>query len=170
MTQSLSVRHAWQRRTLPVAFSWCVAPKHTSAASAQPHISIRGVHKAYAVASGVALLEKETPQSYREAMASKDSAKWHAAANAEFNGCVAAKTWVLVPRLSLPKGTNVIRVKWVFKVKTDELGSITKYKARITPKGFMQRYGVDYFEIYASTGMYKTMRIFFVVVASRNIP
>jgi hypothetical protein len=167
MTQSL--RHAWQRRTLPVAFSWCVAPEHTSAASAQHHISIRGAHTAYAVASGVALLEKETPQSYREAMASKDSAKWRAAAEAEFNGCVKARTWILVPRVTLPKGTNIIRVKWVFKMKFDEHGSINKYKARITPKGFMQRFGVDYFEVYASTGMYKTMRVFFSVVASRDM-
>jgi hypothetical protein len=167
MTQSL--RHAWQRRTLPVVFSWCVAPEHTSATSAQQHISIRGAHTAYAVASGVALLEKETPQSYREAMASKDSAKWRAAAEAEFNGCVKARTWILVPRVTLPKGTNVISVKWVFKMKFDEHGSINKYKARITPKGFMQRFGVDYFEVYASTGMYKTMRVFFSVVASRDM-
>ena len=149
--------HAWQRRTLPVAFSRCIAPQQASA-SANQHVSIRGAHKAYAVASGVALLEKETPQSYREAMASKDAAKWRAAAQAEFDGCVKARTWELVPRASLPKNTNIIRVKWVFKVKTDELGAITKYKARITPKGFMQRFGVDYFEVYASTGMYKTMR------------
>jgi hypothetical protein len=71
--------------------------------------------------------------------------------------------------VTLPKGTNVIRVKWVFKVKTDELGAIAKFKARITPKGFMQRFGVDYFEVYASTGMYKTMRAFFVLVASRDM-
>jgi hypothetical protein len=71
--------------------------------------------------------------------------------------------------VALPKDTNIIRVKWVFKVKTDEFGAITKYKARITPKGYMQRFGVDFFEVYASTGMYKTMRAFFVIVASRDL-
>ena len=152
----------------PSAFSRCSAAKRTSA-SAQKHESHSGAHRAFAVASGVALLEKETPQSYREAMTSADAKKWRAAAVAEFEGCVAQHTWDLVPRVTLPKGTNVIRVKWVFKVKTDELGTITKYKARITPKGFMQRHGVDYFEVYASTGMYKTMRVFFVVVASRDM-
>lgn len=134
-----------------------------------PHRSIRGAHKAYAIASGVALLEKQTPQSYKEAMTSPNAPHWKAAARAEFDGCVKARTWVLVPRVTLPKGTNIIRVKWVFKVKTDELGAITKYKARITPKGFMQRFGVDYFDVYASTGMYKTMRAFFALVASRDM-
>lgn len=123
----------------------------------------------YAVASGVALLEKATPQSHREAMASADATKWRAAEKAEFDGCVAAKTWELVRRESLPAGTNVIRVKWVYKVKTDETGAVTKYKARITPKGFMQRHGVDYFEVYASTGMYKTLRVMLALVAAYDM-
>lgn len=66
---------------------------------------------------------------------SPKSAKWRA--------------WEVVPRASLPKGTSVTRVKWVLKVQTDETGAVIKYKARITPKGFMQRHGVDYFEVYA---------------------
>jgi Reverse transcriptase (RNA-dependent DNA polymerase) len=170
-THQMSLHHllrAWQRRTLPRAFNRCVAQKRTPASSSQKHTSHKGAHKAFAIASGVALLEKTTPQSWREAMSSPDSAKWRAAAQAEFDGCVKAGVWKVVPRSSLPKGANVIRSKWVFKVKTNELGAIAKYKARITPKGYMQRHGVDYFEVYACTGMYKTMRAFFSVVASRD--
>lgn len=151
---------------LPLVFSWTAAPQRSKPSVQRNHVSIRGAHRAYAVASGVALLERETPQSYREAMASVDSEKWREAAESEFDGCVKAGTWKLVPRASLPKGTNILRVKWVFKVKTDELGAITKYKARITPKGFMQRHGVDYFEVYANTGMYKTLRVMLALVAS----
>jgi len=50
-------------------------------------------------------------------------------------------------------------VKWVFKVKTDETGAITQHKARLTPKGFRQKEGVDYFEVFARTGSYKAMRL-----------
>lgn len=127
------------------------------------------MHLAFAVASGTAVLEQTTPQSWREAMASPDSAKWLAAAEAEFNGCVAGDTWELVPRASLPLGANIIRVKWVFKVKTNEFGLIDKYKARITPKGYMQRHGVDFFDVYASTGLYKSLRVFFSVAARKNL-
>ena len=108
--------------------------------------------------SGLALLEKETPQTYREAMAHPKREEWLKAMQAEFSGCEAMKTWQVLPRASLPKGANVIPVKWVFKVKTDETGAITKYKARITPKGFRQKKGVDYFEVFANTGKYKTLR------------
>ena len=50
-------------------------------------------------------------------------------------------------------------LKWVFKIKTDEHGDIASYKARLTPKGFMQKHGVDYFEVYAGTGNFKTLRL-----------
>lgn len=117
-----------------------------------------GAHTVFAVTSGMALLEINTPSSYREAMASHDREKWVAAMQTEFDGCVAQLTWVLVKRSSLPSGANVIPVKWVFKIKTDENGVVAKYKARITPKGFKQKFGVDFFEVFANTGKYKTMR------------
>lgn len=123
----------------------------------------------FAVTSGVSLLEQQTPSSYREAMASRDKHKWRAATQAEFDGCVAQHTWVLVKRSSLPSNTNIIPVKWVFKIKTDENGVVTKYKARITPKGFRQRHGIDYFEVFANTGKYKTLRVALSIAARRNM-
>ena len=88
---------------------------------------------------------------------------------AEYDGVVARKTWKTVTRASLPTNTNVIRVKWVFKIKTDETGAITKYKARITPKGFMQKEGIDYFEVFANTGKYKSMRLLLSIAASGDL-
>ena len=88
---------------------------------------------------------------------------------AEYDGVVARRTWTLVPRVSLPANSNIIRVKWVFKIKTDETGAITKYKARITPKGFMQKEGVDYFEVFANTGKYKSMRLLLSLAASFDL-
>lgn len=128
-----------------------------------------GAHTVFAVTSGVALLEEQTPSSYREAMASRDNKKWRAAAQAEFDGCVAQDTWVLIQRSGLPSNANIIPVKWVFKIKTDENGVVTKYKARITPKGFKQRHGIDYFEVFANTGKYKTLRVALSIAARRNM-
>jgi hypothetical protein len=128
-----------------------------------------GARVVFAVLSGVSLLEEQTPSSYREAMASRESPKWRAAAEAEFAGCEAQQTWELVDRSSLPKDANIIPVKWVFKIKTDETGAVAKYKARITPKGFKQRHGVDYFEVYASTGKYKSLRVALSLAASRDL-
>src|SRR4051812_19412263 len=133
------------------------------------HHSMAGAHTVFAVTSGIALLEEETPSSYSEAMVSKDRTKWRAAAQAEFDGCLAMKTWVLVKRSDLPNDTNIIPVKWVFKIKTDENGVVTKYKARITPKGFKQKHGVDYFEVFANTGKYKSLRVVLSIAAQRDL-
>jgi hypothetical protein len=117
----------------------------------------------------VALLEAETPQSYREAVTSEKAKDWKKAMKAEHDGCVAAKTWDVIPRATLPPMTNVIPVKWVFKTKTDELGALAKYKARITPKGYKQKHGIDYFEVFANTGKYKTLRIALGIAAARDL-
>ena len=47
----------------------------------------------------------------------------------------------------------------MFKIKNNETGAVTDLKARITPKGFRQKEGKDFFEVYARTGMYKSMRL-----------
>lgn len=167
----------WQSREwLPSAFNSAAVSRSSTqqrgaaaASTCHKHRSMKGAHSVFAVTSGIALLEEETPSSYSEAMLSKDRKKWHTAAQLEFDGFVAQKTWVLVKRSDLPVNTNIIPVKWVFKIKTDENGVVTKYKARITPKGFRQRHGIDYFEVFANTGKYKTLRVMLSIVARRNL-
>ena len=94
-----------------------------------------------AVAAGTAALEEKTPQSYREAMASPDAAKWKEALDKEMSSCQSQKVWTLVRRDELPKGTNILPCKEVFKIKVDEHGNVAEYKARFTPKGFRQKPG-----------------------------
>lgn len=130
---------------------------------------MRGAHKAFAVINGTAILESETPATYRDAMAGTDSKKWRAAAQSEVDGCVAQDTWESVNRSDLPADANILPCKWVFKIKTDENGVVTKYKARITPKGFKQKPGVDVFETYADTGKYKTLRVALSIAARRDL-
>ena len=48
------------------------------------------------------------------------------------------ETWQLVDP---PPGCRPISLKWVYKVKRDELGAIVKYKARLVARGFVQREG-----------------------------
>jgi hypothetical protein len=81
--------------------------------------------------------------------------------------CIDKGVWDEIHTRDLPAGANVLPLpyKWVFKVKIDETGSVTTHKARLTPKGFRQKEGKDYFEVFAPTGMYKTMRFGLSVAA-----
>jgi transposase InsO family protein len=111
-----------------------------------------------AIAAGVAGLEQRTPKTHREAMSGSDSKEWAASEAKEMASCMAQKVWILVPRKSLPDGTNILPCKTVYKIKVDERGEITEFKSRFTPKGFRQKHNLDYFETYARTGQYKTLR------------
>src|SRR6516162_7523615 len=55
------------------------------------------------------------------------------------------KTWDLVP---LPKDKNIIGCKWIYKVKHNADGSVSRYKARLVAKGYAQTYGIDYEETF----------------------
>ena len=49
----------------------------------------------------------------------------------------------------LPKGKRALRNKWVFKLKPGDTGNPPRYKSRIVVKGFQQKKGVDFDEIFA---------------------
>jgi hypothetical protein len=165
-----ALRHqSWRSaQRLPVAFS-AAHGSNREVRTAHEHRSIAGAHTVYAVSSGIALLEDQTPSSYKEAMASKDRHKWLQPMKDEVDGCVAQGTWALVKRSDLPPDTNILPCKWVYKIKTDEKGVISKYKARVTPKGFKQKYGIDYFDVFANTGKYKTLRAALSIAARTDM-
>nr|GFB45191.1 retrovirus-related Pol polyprotein from transposon TNT 1-94 [Tanacetum cinerariifolium] len=45
----------------------------------------------------------------------------------------------------------VITLKWIYKVKLDELGGILKNKARLVARGYRQEEGIDFEESFALT-------------------
>ncbi|GJU33210.1 retrovirus-related pol polyprotein from transposon TNT 1-94 [Tanacetum coccineum] len=58
------------------------------------------------------------------------------------------EVWELVPR---PDKVMVITLKWIYKVKLDELGGILKNKARLVARGYRQEEGIDFEETFALT-------------------
>jgi hypothetical protein len=64
----------------------------------------------------------------------------------EYDALQSNHTWTLCPR---PLHHNVIRNKWVFKVKRKADRSVERFKARLVAKGFDQRSGVDYTETFS---------------------
>nr|GFA89028.1 retrovirus-related Pol polyprotein from transposon TNT 1-94 [Tanacetum cinerariifolium] len=70
------------------------------------------------------------PKTYKEALT---QACWIEAMQEELNEFERLEVWELVPR---PDKVMVITLKWIYKVKLDELGGILKNKARLVTCGY----------------------------------
>ncbi|XP_058726097.1 uncharacterized mitochondrial protein AtMg00820-like [Vicia villosa] len=92
---------------------------------------------------------------------------WLNAMKEEIEAIERNKTWELI---KLPKKKKAINVKWVFKVKLNSDGSVGKHKARLVFIGFLQKPGLDYFEVFAPVARHETIRLVIALAANRRWP
>lgn len=84
----------------------------------------------------------------------------------EYNSLMENNTWSLC---ELPKGRKAIKNKWVYKIKRDSDGNISRYKARLVVKGCSQKYGVDYQEIFSPVVRYQTVRYLIALAVQKDL-
>nr|GFA69101.1 copia protein [Tanacetum cinerariifolium] len=84
----------------------------------------------------------------------------------ELNEFERLEVWELVPR---PDKVMVITLKWIHKVKLDELGGILKNKARLVTRGYRQEEGIDFEESFALVAIHEAIRIFLAYAAHKNM-
>ena len=102
------------------------------------------------------------PMSHAEALRTAESPHWIAAMDEEVAGMFANGTWTIV---DIDPLWNLLRSRWVYKRKKNKDGSLERYRALLVAKGFMQRAGIDYGEIFAPVVRYTTVRILFALCA-----
>jgi hypothetical protein len=65
-------------------------------------------------------------------------------------------TWELV---ALPKDKKAIGCKWVYKIKHNADGFVSRYKPRLVAKGYAQTFGIDYEETYSLVAKITNVRV-----------
>ncbi|GJR51060.1 retrovirus-related pol polyprotein from transposon TNT 1-94 [Tanacetum coccineum] len=63
----------------------------------------------------------------------------------------------------------VITLKWIYKVKLDELGGILKNKARLVARGYRQEEGINFEVSFAPVVRLEAIRIFLAFAAHMNM-
>lgn len=101
-------------------------------------------------------VDNNIPESYDEIQCRNDRNQWEQAIKDELNSLHENNTWNIVP---LPNNKNIVDCKWVFSIKNDSDGNLTKYKARLVAKGFSQKYLLDYDETFAPVARITTFRM-----------
>ncbi len=110
----------------------------------------------------VRVIQEAEPTCFEQAVGNP---KWDNAMDEEMATLDANATWELV---TLPKDKKAIGCKWVYKVKHNVDGFVSRYKARLVAKGYAQTYGIDYEETYSPIAKMTTVRAIVTMAATKG--
>jgi hypothetical protein len=110
----------------------------------------------------VRVIQEVEPTCFEQAVG---NSKWDNAMDEEMAALDANATWELV---ALLEDKKAIGCKWVYKVKHNADGSVSRYKTRLVAKGYAQMYGIDYEETYSLVIKMTTIRAVIAVAAAKR--
>ncbi|GJY13927.1 retrovirus-related pol polyprotein from transposon TNT 1-94 [Tanacetum coccineum] len=110
-----------------------------------------------------AFLTSVEPNNYKDALT---QACWIEGMQEELNEFECLEVWELVPILDK---VMVITLKWIYKVKLDELGGILKNKAPLVAHGYRQEEGIDFEEFFPPVAGLDAIQIFLAYAAHMNM-
>jgi hypothetical protein len=103
---------------------------------------------------------------YRVALSNAQAPDWQAPMQQEYSSLRDNVTWELV---DLPPGRLVVNNMWIYKVKSDTMGDVSRFKARFVAKGCSQLVGLDYTETFSSLIRMASLRLFLAIAAARDL-
>ena len=106
------------------------------------------------------------PECFEEALESEEKQKWLDTMQDGMKSLHDNHTYDLV---KLPKGRRALENKWIFKVKQDANSTFPKYKARLVVKGFRQKKGVDFNEIFSHVVKMSSIRTLLSLAATLDL-
>ena len=84
----------------------------------------------------------------------------------EYSSLIDNGTWELV---DLPPDRVVVNNMWIYKVKSDTAGDVSRFKARFVAKGCSQRVGLDNTETFSFVIRMAIMCLFLAIEAARDL-
>lgn len=143
----------------------------TPAAENQPTIvrrSERGLKPStrYDPSEYVLLTDGGEPESYDEALDDEHKDKWFGAMDEEMDSFEENHTFELV---ELPKGKKALLNKWVYRIKHEDDNLPPRHKARLVVKGYSQKKGIDYDEIFSPVVKMSSIRVVLGLAASLDL-
>jgi len=108
-------------------------------------------HDAYCL-----LTEEGEPTTFLEAMQNPNAFMWMTTMKEEIDALHRNYTLELV---ALPTGQKAIGNKWVYKIKRDSSDQVEQYRARLVVKGYAQKEGVDFHDIFSPVVRLTTIRV-----------
>ena len=106
------------------------------------------------------------PQTYSQALKSDYKLEWQKAMLEEIESLLKNETWSFE---DIPPGRNIVKNKWVFRIKVKSDGTIERFKARLVAKGFTQTPGMDYTETFAPTARAESIRIILSITGAEGL-
>ena len=104
-------------------------------------------------------------ESFPEAQTHKDKGSWMKDMQEEMESLQKNNTYELV---KFPKKRKALRNKWVYKLK-DGKGNLVKYKARLVVKGFGQKKGIDFNEVFSHVVKLSSIRIILGLATNQDL-
>lgn len=111
------------------------------------------------------IVEERDPLTVEEALSRHDAKQWKVAIQEELDAMKKNHTWVLVEP---NQASNIIDSKWLFRIKK-EAGNKIRYKARLVARGFRQRKGIDYDEIFSPVVRHSSLRLLIALAAQMRL-
>ncbi|KAH9706111.1 hypothetical protein KPL70_012113 [Citrus sinensis] len=130
--------------------------------------------KRYAVAHLIAYalstaheINDDEPKTCQEAITSKNRLEWKRAMDEEIESLMKNETWKLIKK---PEKKKIVSCKWIYKIKEGIPGAEPRrFKARLVARGFTQREGIDFTEVFSPVVRHASIRVILTLVAVQDM-
>ena len=113
--------------------------------------------------------DEETPLTLKEIYDHAQSWEWTEAYDEEITSYKSNDVLDIIDRSAVPKGHRVHTLKPVMKLKTNQNLETIRRKVRITLRGFLTRYGLEYDQTYAPTLQASTFKLMMAIMSAYGL-